>query len=178
MLGIILCGLLVAVNGVPQFFQGDFFPEWKMDSFWRDFDRKFEEFGDQMDHLYGNIDTTDRIKGDKYEVTMIMSGFNEDEISVNVRQGQLVVEGHSADGSVNVYSSRSLPPYVGETGTWTYDNDVLKIVLPIHNGKKSTPEIETPNVTGKKHEISAKETPSSKAHGRRNSNSQVLIIES
>ncbi|XP_038220851.1 uncharacterized protein LOC119838805 [Zerene cesonia] len=186
MLIMILCGLSVAVNGGPQHFHRNYFPGWEMDSFWRDFDRKFEVFDDQMDRLYGsieNIDTGDRIVGDNYEITMVMSGFKEDEISVKVRQGQLVVEGHSDDGSINIYNSRSLPPYVGASGTWTYENNVLKIVFPIIHGNNPVSEKEhRPNVVDKTHVIVSTGANNEgkevlKANQRRNLGDEVEIIQ-
>ncbi|XP_038220915.1 uncharacterized protein LOC119838847 [Zerene cesonia] len=141
MLKIILCGLLVAVNGAPQVRRGfDLFRE--QEALWREFENNFDKFENKMHHFLDNIekvDITDRVEGDTYVISMVIAGLAESEISVKRGGRQLVVEGHSADGSVILYSSRMLPPYVGESGNWTYENDVLKIVFPILHQPQSPP---------------------------------------
>ncbi|CAG4953792.1 unnamed protein product [Colias eurytheme] len=141
MLKIILCGLLVAVNGEPKYKQ-HFFPRTEMDRYWTQFNERFEEFRDRMDHLFDDVEfpvtaIPGRINGDKYVIEYIMTGLKEDEISVKARQGLLQIEGHSADGSINIYNSRPLPLYVDASGNWTYEDNVLKIVFPILKNTQS-----------------------------------------
>ncbi|CAG4953788.1 unnamed protein product [Colias eurytheme] len=141
MLKIILCGLLVAVNGEPKYKQ-HFFPGTEMDRYWTQFVKRFEEYGDRMDHLFDDAEfpvtmRPSRINGDKYEIELSMPGFKEDEILVKAGQGRLQIEGHSANGSINIYNSRPLPLYVDASGNWTYEDNVLKIVFPILKNTQS-----------------------------------------
>ncbi|XP_045497509.1 uncharacterized protein LOC123695646 [Colias croceus] len=143
MLKIILCGLLVAVNGAPKYKQ-HFFPEREMYyTFLTEIVQRVDVFGDRMDHLLDDDEfpvTTSpgRINGDKYEIEYTMTGLKKDDISVKARQGQLQFEVHSADGIINIYHNRSLPPYVDASGrNWTYEDNVLKIVFPILKNTQS-----------------------------------------
>ncbi|XP_045505764.1 uncharacterized protein LOC123702146 [Colias croceus] len=131
MLKIILCGLLVAVNGAPKYKQ-QFFPG----TFWTQFNKHFEEFGNRTNHPFDDVKfpvtmSDGRINGDKYEIILPMPGLKKDEISVTSRHRHLEIDGHSADGFVDVYISRPLPRYVHASGNWTYEDSMLKIVFPI-----------------------------------------------
>ncbi|XP_014364953.2 uncharacterized protein LOC106716039 [Papilio machaon] len=70
----------------------------------------------------------------EYKVTVALNGFEEQDIKVKAREGLLMIQAirNKDEAGQNSYLSvRTLPDFVNVTGSWTYEDGVLKIVFPL-----------------------------------------------
>ncbi|CAG9564412.1 unnamed protein product [Danaus chrysippus] len=155
MIAVILLGLLACASAAPwhnhrhyrgnsHYEEGDdyldsFFENEMFDTrrFWNELSRELMRLDAVLDdltkhfpHQYPTVEVDDK----EYKITLNLPGFDEKEVVVKAKKGLLVVQAVHKEGDVperNYLIVRSLPDDVGENGSWTYENGVLKIIFPI-----------------------------------------------
>lgn len=74
------------------------------------------------------------IEGNEYKITVPLTGFEEKDIVVKAKEGFLMVQAvHKLpEGGERMYlDAKTIPNCVNVTGTWTFEQGVLKIVFPL-----------------------------------------------
>ncbi|XP_023941628.2 uncharacterized protein LOC112048361 [Bicyclus anynana] len=117
----------------------------------------FEEMNREMAQLetvlaeftsrFPTLSSSEKFEGNEYKITIPLTGFKEKDIVVKARKGMIMIQAvHVNEGNnQNSYlDMRTLPQNVGEQGTWSYENDVLKIVLPVNQNAGSNPVTASP----------------------------------
>ncbi|XP_013177148.1 PREDICTED: uncharacterized protein LOC106124745 [Papilio xuthus] len=70
----------------------------------------------------------------EYKITVALNGFEEQDIKVKAREGLLMIQAikNIGEAGQNSYLSvKTLPDFVNVTGSWTFEDGILKIVFPL-----------------------------------------------
>ncbi|XP_047985070.1 LOW QUALITY PROTEIN: uncharacterized protein LOC125225408 [Leguminivora glycinivorella] len=108
--------------------------------FFKDFNREMEQLEKAIEELVKHFPTqaTSGLQGNQYKININLSGFDEKEISVKAREGLVMVQAvHKTEegGERSYLDVRTLPSFVKtDTGSWTYGEDLLKIVFDVKEG--------------------------------------------
>nr|AKS40080.1 small heat shock protein 20.4 [Grapholita molesta] len=101
--------------------------------------------GELMKHFPAQ--TTSGLQGSQYKININLNGFDEKEITVKAREGLVMVQAiHKSEdgGERNYLDVRSLPTFVkAESGSWTYDGNLLKVVFDVKESSSTTEVAET-----------------------------------
>lgn len=97
---------------------------------------------------FPSVASTEGVEGNDYKIAIPLTGFDEKDIVVKARKGMLMIQAVHTDGNNNhnnYLDVRTLPVCVGEQGSWSYENNVLRITLPIarndDEGAKELPSV-------------------------------------
>lgn len=123
--------------------------------------RQLDEMLAQFSANFPSVTSSQGVDGKQYKITIPLAGFDEKDIVVKAREGLLMVQAvHKLEGDATGERSyldiKTLPSRVNVTGSWTYEDNVLKIVFPLK------PEAETGEVFG----TDVTEAPVTEAHSR------------
>ncbi|XP_013133359.1 PREDICTED: uncharacterized protein LOC106099373 [Papilio polytes] len=144
--------------GMEPYFgnDNDFFRDNMFDTrrFWAELSREMsmlDQFLNEFTKRFPNGVSSEGIdsKTNEYKVTVPLNGFEEQDIKVKAREGVLMIQAVRSAGEVgqNSYlSMRTLPAIVNVTGSWTFENGVLKVVFPLlstPNEEETTTEVVT-----------------------------------
>ncbi|XP_032519110.1 uncharacterized protein LOC116771374 [Danaus plexippus] len=168
MIAVILLGLLACASAAPwhnhRHYRGNshyeedddyldsFFENQMFDTrrFWNEISREMlrldsmlADLSKHFPHQYPTVEVNDK----EYKITLNLPGFDEKEVVVKAKKGLLVVQAVHKEGDVperNYLIVRSLPDDVGENGSWTYENGVLRVIFPI---SKNVTDITAKDVT-------------------------------
>ncbi|XP_063395425.1 uncharacterized protein LOC134680261 [Cydia fagiglandana] len=112
--------------------------------FFKDFNREMEQLEKAIEELVKHFPSqaTSGLEGNQYKININLNGFDEKEISVKARDGLVMVQAvHKTEGgSERTYLDvRTLPSFVkSDSGSWTYGEDLLKIVFDVKEGAGTT----------------------------------------
>lgn len=159
MFAIVLFGLLASACAAPQFhhhhhhgppppfpydddpFGDHFFRNEIFDTrrFWAELSREMAMFDKMMTEFAKRFPSSVSSEGidpetNEYKVTIPLTGFYEKDVVVKAREGVLMVQAVSkpeGDVARTYLDVRTLPDYVNVTGSWTFNEGVLKVVFPL-----------------------------------------------
>ncbi|XP_034833174.2 uncharacterized protein [Maniola hyperantus] len=169
MIAILLVGLLACASAAPRWhehhrsapspFDGSlerYINEQMFDTnrFWdefsRDLNREMAELETVLSDFskhFPSVSSSEGIQGNEYKITIPLTGFEEKDIVVKARKGLIMIQAVNTGVNHNSYMDiRTLPMCVGEEGSWSYENGVLKIVLPVVQSSDSGTKELTPAV--------------------------------
>ncbi|XP_063548294.1 uncharacterized protein LOC134755680 [Cydia strobilella] len=119
--------------------------------FFKDFNREMEQLEKAIEELVKHFPSqaTSGLQGNQYKININLNGFDEKEISVKAREGLVMVQAvhKTEEGAERSYLDvRTLPSFVKtESGSWTYVEDLLKIVFDVKEGAGTTEDAGTTN---------------------------------
>ncbi|CAH2266781.1 jg14949 [Pararge aegeria aegeria] len=162
MIAILLVGLVACANAAPGWrdrhhsslspFDGSldrYLNEQMFDTnrFWDEFNRDLNQEMMQLERTladfsrhFPSMASTEGIVGNEYKIEIPLTGFEEKDIIVKARRGSLMIQAVHSDAGLNQNSyldMRTLPMSVSEEGTWSYENGLLKISLPVDRSGES-----------------------------------------
>ncbi|CAH2266780.1 jg14948 [Pararge aegeria aegeria] len=130
MIAILLVGLVACANAAPGWRDRRHSP---FDSSFDDhFEQAFKTFDQRMEKKLSFISdaSTQGIVGNEYKITIPLESFEAEDIVVNAGKNMLNIVAYKPG---NYYSRTiQLSEFVGEQGTWSFENGALKISLPIN----------------------------------------------
>lgn len=134
----------------PNFGQYDPFNEDTFDTrqFWAGLATEMREIDEMLATLsqrFAASVSRSGIEGNTYKITIPLNSFEEKDIVVKAKEGFVMVQAvhKTADGGENIYlDAKTIPTCVNVTGTWKFEQGVLKIVFPLKVDAAGTTEAE------------------------------------
>lgn len=123
----------------PHFSQYDPFSEDVFDTsrFWAKMAnemRQIDEMLASFSQRFPTMVSQAGVEGNQFKITIPLTGFEEKDIVVKAKEGFLMVQAvhKMPEGGERMYiDAKTIPNYVNVTGTWTFEQSVLKIVFPL-----------------------------------------------
>lgn len=112
--------------------------------------KTWNELKKEITERPGKIPCEGQIENKMYKIVIFLPGFKQNEITVKIKTGLLVIQAdHKSEwGSMKSYVDfRILPEFVDVNGAWTYKHCLLTIVIPVVGKSEEKPVATEVSVT-------------------------------
>lgn len=119
--------------------------------------RTWKELKKEITGHPGKIPCEGKIENNMYKIVIFLPGFKQNEITVKVKTGLLVIQAdHKSEWEPmkSYLDFRILPEFVDGYGVWTYEHCLLTIVLPLVGKSEEKPVTTEVSVTTNQPEYS------------------------
>ncbi|XP_045459902.1 myb-like protein I [Melitaea cinxia] len=122
-----------------------------------DWNSNWKELKKEITGHPGKIPCEGEIENNMYKIVIFLPGFKQNEITVKVKTGLLVIQAdHKSEWEPmkSYLDFRILPEFVDGYGVWTYEHCLLTIVLPLVGKSEEEPVTTEVSVTTNQPEYS------------------------
>lgn len=137
--------------------------------------RQIDEMLSRFSQSFPTMVSQAGIEGKEYKIIITLNGFEEKDIVVKAKEGFLMVQAiHKLpEGGETMYlDAKTIPNCVNVTGTWTFEQGVLKIVFPLKNDGEGSEAVTQVAVT----EVVVTEQPTTREREEMESKSTEEVL--